>query len=388
MKNTATRIAPVKGRKLYKMFSTETKALDAKGAIEAVMSSEVEDRDGDVIRAKGWILSDFIKHPALIADHNYGDITNQIGEWSDVRVEGTKLVGVANYYIGEGNAKADWAYNLAKKGKAAYSVGFIPLEWEERNAKNPKRPAGNYGYEFLSQELLETSQVTIPSNPDAVQLAKLVSGSENFRPEFIEMAENLAKSVYGHDKGLTVAEKEMETCYSDGCENDAGLSLPLCKGCLSEMIMRSYSKSEDEITDAVVEIKDAESDAVVVEAEVELVSVDIKAEVKSAVKEALIELGMIKEVSEVESIEAEVKSEEEEAIVVATAEETPVETKDLSEDSLADGGALVEEVQCETTESEAEEKEVEVVCEDSEEKSGLNTDEILKAALEAMFVTK
>ncbi len=154
-----------------KIIRSETKVLDAAaGTVHAVMSTEAKDRDGDIIRVAGWDLSDFVKHPALIASHNYFDLRSQIGHWEEVGIKGKRLEGVAHYYIGQGNEQADWGFNLASKGMAAFSVGFVP---DMALAKELKDSEGFFpSYEFNGQKLLETSQVTIPSNPEALQRIK------------------------------------------------------------------------------------------------------------------------------------------------------------------------------------------------------------------------
>lgn len=146
-----------------KLIRPETKVIDAgAGRIEATVSNESEDRDGDIIRAGGWELQHFQRHPVLLSSHDYMSLRSQIGEWEKMGKRGDALVGTARYYIGEGNEEADWGFKLAQQGRAAYSVGFIPLEYEEREAKK--------GYDFKRQELLEVSHVTVPSNRDALQL--------------------------------------------------------------------------------------------------------------------------------------------------------------------------------------------------------------------------
>ena len=147
-----------------KMFPAVTRVVE-RGLIEAIVSTETEDREGDIIRADGWVLDHFTRHPVLLSSHDYHDLRKQIGEWESMEAKGGKLIGTARYYIGEGNDEADWAYNLAAKGRAAYSVGFIPLEWVERAEEG--EPFG--GYEFTKNELLEVSHVVIPANPEALQ---------------------------------------------------------------------------------------------------------------------------------------------------------------------------------------------------------------------------
>ena len=138
------------------------------------MSTEREDRGGDVIRVSGWDFADFKRHPVLLAGHNYRDLRATIGEWTKMEVQGKKLVGVAQYYVGRGNPDADWGWELAKEGKAAYSVGFIP---DMAKAKERESSSGRGGFfrpamEFNGQQLLEVSQVNIPANADARQRMK------------------------------------------------------------------------------------------------------------------------------------------------------------------------------------------------------------------------
>ena len=148
---------------------TALKLLDEKaGLISAVVSTEDVDRDGDIVRQGGWDLAHFSAHPILLSSHNYRGLTNQIGEWTQMKVEGTELVGEAKYYIRDGNEEADWGFKLAKRGRAAFSVGFVP----DMSKAKQIEAHGNISYEFQGQELLEVSQVTVPSNPQALQAMK------------------------------------------------------------------------------------------------------------------------------------------------------------------------------------------------------------------------
>ena len=160
---------------LWKQLS-EYKAV-GDGRVDAVMSTESVDRDGDIIKLDGWDLKDFASHPVLMADHNY-DLLHQIGKWTDVRVEGGALRGTATYHIGKGNPHADWAFHLAEQGEAAFSVGFIP-DMEKAVELDGKGIWGSF--EFHGQKLLETSQVAIPSNPDAVQLSARATWAKSLK---------------------------------------------------------------------------------------------------------------------------------------------------------------------------------------------------------------
>ena len=157
------------------------------GTVSAILSSESPDREGDIIRVDGWDFSNFSRHPVLLADHNYKDINAQIGDWSDVKTvkaRGT-VEGTANYLINKGNQTADWAFALASRGQAAYSVGFIP---DMSKAVVLDEGSDTFGpFEFKGQELLEVSAVTIPANPEALQRMKTMGLDLN--PVVREMVE-------------------------------------------------------------------------------------------------------------------------------------------------------------------------------------------------------
>ena len=182
----------------YKLMRAETKVLDEReGLVRAVMSTEAKDRDGDIIRQDYWQLEDFQRHPALISGHDYRDIRSQIGEWQDVTVRQRpkRLEGTARYYIGAGNEQADWGFELAKRGRAAYSVGFIPdmAQAEIIEGKDSSMPT----YEFKGQRLLEISHVTIPANPQALQLAKAAYPS--MHPEVMALIDEALKDQGSHE---------------------------------------------------------------------------------------------------------------------------------------------------------------------------------------------
>jgi hypothetical protein len=65
----------------------------------------------------------------------------------------------------------DKLYRLTKiKALRAVSVGFIPLEVEDRYDDGDRW----LGFRFLRSQLIELSLVSVPANPDAVQLARSI----------------------------------------------------------------------------------------------------------------------------------------------------------------------------------------------------------------------
>lgn len=154
--------------KIIKFFRPEIKGVDEKEfTLEAVVSTKKVDRDGDIIDPEAFKdkLKFYKDHPVLLSSHDYSDLRKQIGEASSIKVTETGLEAKFKYYVGMGNPEADWAWVLAKQGIASFSVGFIghESEWIEDKDKNVT------GRKFTNVELLEVSQVVVPSNRQALQ---------------------------------------------------------------------------------------------------------------------------------------------------------------------------------------------------------------------------
>jgi len=151
---------------VFKTFRAEFKGIDEDGSLNMFIpvSSGKADRDGEVIEPTAFkkTIKEFMKHPVLVASHDYRDLTNQIGEWTKLKITDEGIEGKPKYYVNAGNEQADWAHYLASNGKAAYSIGFIPKLWDDGDGvKEPRRT-------YKDIELLEISQVIIPSNRDAI----------------------------------------------------------------------------------------------------------------------------------------------------------------------------------------------------------------------------
>lgn len=139
--------------------------------LEYIMSDDTVDRYGDIIDPKGWDLTDFKKNPIALFGHNSNF---PIGKWSNVRVTGGKLLGRLQLVEKGISQRIDEIIGLVEAGiLRAVSVGFRPLEAEPINEKEPWA-----GLRFTKSELLETSIVSIPANPNALAVAKAMHISE------------------------------------------------------------------------------------------------------------------------------------------------------------------------------------------------------------------
>lgn len=163
------------------------------GAYDIVASTTAEDRDREAIAASAWgnRIQSFLKHPILVSSHDYGDLRKQIGEVTNLAFTSDGMAARVQYYVGKGNEEADWAAFLASKGRAAYSVGFIPFEWEDGDvtaegvATGPRR-------RFTDCELLEISHVILGSNREAL-VTGLAKGFGS--PELNEYAKGVLAEI-------------------------------------------------------------------------------------------------------------------------------------------------------------------------------------------------
>ena len=149
-----------------------------------IISKEVVDRDGDILRASGCDLTNYLKNKVFLGFHNSRDFP--LGKTEDIWIEADSVKAIVYFPTVEelatdpNNASekaklVDFTYHCYKTGMLnAVSVGFIPLEWIETDD----------GYDILKWELLEFSAVAVPANQDAIAQAVKSFGND-FAKSFI-----------------------------------------------------------------------------------------------------------------------------------------------------------------------------------------------------------
>jgi hypothetical protein len=154
---------------IRKTFAVERKTIDAEaGIFEAMISTEEVDRDGDVLRADGAELGNYMRNPVVLFGHRYNDVDAVVGKALEVTaVPGQGIRARFQFAGGDVNPKAETVRRLwAGEFLNATSVGFIPKQVGERGNDSERR-----GQDFKRWELLEFSIVPVPSNQSALRLA-------------------------------------------------------------------------------------------------------------------------------------------------------------------------------------------------------------------------
>jgi HK97 family phage prohead protease len=139
------------------------KANKSKGTLEFVLSDETPDRMDDIILSDGWDLTNFQKNPIALFGHR-SDFP--IGKWKNLRVEAKQLRGELELAPKGTSDRIDEIRALIENDiLRAVSVGFKPIETRPR-------PETDYGVFYVRSELVETSLVSVPANPNALAVAK------------------------------------------------------------------------------------------------------------------------------------------------------------------------------------------------------------------------
>jgi len=144
---------------------------EAKREVTATLSTGSIDRYGEVVLPSAYekTIASFMENPKFIAGHRYATMDGSptsIGHWTELKVTSEGLIGTAKF-LPPGDALADkWWFRFLHKAQRTFSVGFITLASEMREAS--VRGAKKIIRHFTEVELLEVSAVEIPANADAL----------------------------------------------------------------------------------------------------------------------------------------------------------------------------------------------------------------------------
>lgn len=194
------------------IFKTKAEEMGER-TVRFKISSEVVDRDGDILIAKGCDFTNFAKNPQFLAFHNYREYPLGIPKnwgidgdavYCDVYFPKLEELATDAEQASEKAKLVDFTYHCYKTGMLnAVSVGFIPKE---------ASPLKEGGMEITEWELLEFSAVSVPANQDALaQAVKSFGINENDLVDPIERIKSLEEKIKGiEDDTVLIVDDEIE----------------------------------------------------------------------------------------------------------------------------------------------------------------------------------
>lgn len=160
-----------------------------------IISTDDEDRDGDIVKQDGWEFDEFNANPIALLQHDH---KQPVGRWSNIQTR-SRLKGgyetVADLTLAPPVSDVlKYANALVEAGILnATSVGFGVKHFEKRKDANGRPSRGMVVYKAV---LREVSLVSVPANANAIRIAKSLDISNDVVKTFV--------SIDGADSGIDV----------------------------------------------------------------------------------------------------------------------------------------------------------------------------------------
>lgn len=139
------------------------------GRLRYTITTDTEDRAGDVIIPTGWRLKNYQRNPIVLFNHEYGEVAGSPpaqGRTLLIEQFDHGLRAVVEFH--RKTRFNEELYVLSRDGFfPATSVGF----WPTKRPKERDTTWGGKGLIFEEQDMLEWSLVAVPMNPEVYQMA-------------------------------------------------------------------------------------------------------------------------------------------------------------------------------------------------------------------------
>lgn len=178
-----------------------------------VISTGTPDRDNDTIKPTGWKLENFKKNPVVLFSHSPRD---PIGRANAIFTEGNNLKADIEFMPKEMSGLADSIHQMVEHDfLKATSVGFLPLKFEINDERG--------GLDFNEVELMETSVVSVPAQPEALVEAK--SKGLEIEP-YTQWLEQALDDWLDYKDMFLMARKDVEKLYKASKGEDPSKGTP------------------------------------------------------------------------------------------------------------------------------------------------------------------
>lgn len=185
---------------IHKLFNTKAASVnDNDHSVDFVISTNKEDRYGDIVDQKTWNFKDYLKNPIVLWGHNPEEPENVLGTASNLTVaeDGSQTTATLSFAV-DVNPKAAMVFQMIKAGVLrTVSVGFRNHTFEYED----DTPV------LSDNDLIEISVVPIPANAGAMALS-LKDGSIHEK-DAKWLLDSMKRESALLEKELTTKEKSM-----------------------------------------------------------------------------------------------------------------------------------------------------------------------------------
>lgn len=192
------------GQEIYTAYFPQI--IEEKGVL-AVATDASQDRDGDVVDPKGLDLKNYKKNPILLFGHDHRGLP--VGQADKIKKEGNRITfepAITTVTEFARDVKALFDAGILR----AFSIGFIPKE-RDKNV-------------FTKAELLEISIVNVPSNPNALVMAKSKGLNMDLLDTTSKGSPNLGQFPVGRNWDADTAKSRMQKLAGGPDKEDISFS--------------------------------------------------------------------------------------------------------------------------------------------------------------------
>lgn len=204
----------------FKSIEKISKASDKNGTFDVIISTEVKDRSGEIVRQNGWELQNYKNNPIVLWGHDYYSLPIGVcTETYATEYRGVPALGARGvFFPADINPLAQQVRKMydfgLKSGNyvgCTTSVGFIPKEFDDNDRSVITRA-----------ELLEFSFVPVPANQGVGPAMGRAFTFEEAKELGLDIEELRVKGLEFTEPEEGAETKEKDAAEGDDCTMDDG----------------------------------------------------------------------------------------------------------------------------------------------------------------------
>lgn len=208
--------------KKVKILNTKAEEISER-TVRFMISSEVVDRDGDILVAGGCDFTNFAKNPQFLGFHNSHDFPLGIPKnwevknnavYCDVYFPTIEELSTNPDNASEKAKLVDFTYHCYKTGMLnAVSVGFIAKDYDANKETG--------GLVINKWELLEFSAVAVPANQDAIAQAVKSFGEDGAKMMITKTGKRISAETKKTLDAIKACNERVKNCLKEIKECEA-----------------------------------------------------------------------------------------------------------------------------------------------------------------------